>query len=136
MDETSSSIRTNLIRFRNDIEIWRGDDNLSPQRRKILEFTVEAVQILHYGTFICSNFEKIYKRYDFFKQTVKEFRETEKSQLNKVDLVYLNHLYKIPQLIIYKRGYEEQLNKIKANKYLKEEPVKKDTNSANNPDLN
>jgi hypothetical protein len=123
MDETSSSIRTNLIRFRNDIEIWRGDDNLSPQRRKILEFTVEAVQILHYGTFICSNFEKIYKRYDLFKQTLKEFRETNKSNLNKVDLAYLSHLYKIPQLIIFKRGFEDKLNQVKANKHLKEEPV-------------
>ena len=85
---------------------------MSPQRRQILELTVQAVQLLHYGTFLCSNLEKILTRYDFFKATMKEFKQANIDQLNKVDVLYLGYLYKIPKLVLIKRGFLEELKQI------------------------
>jgi len=116
LDENSSTIRKSLIRFRNEMELWRTDENLTTHRKQIIELTIDTINILHYSTFICSNMEKILERYEYFKLNIKDFYKQNLSNINKVDQSYLQYLFKMPKLMLIKRGYLEQLKQIKLNK--------------------
>ena len=135
LDESASTIRKNLIRFRNDIEICRGDENMKPERRQILELTIETVQMLHYATFICSTLEKILNREELLKKNMKKFKEANLTELNRVDIIFLGYLYKIPRLILVKRGFGEELTKLKENKKTQsKETDKTEKENENDPD--
>jgi hypothetical protein len=132
LDENSSTIKKSLIRFRNEMELWRTDENLTAHRKQIIELTIETVNILHYATFICSSLEKILERYEYFKLNIKEFYKENLSNINKVDQSYLEYLFKIPKLMLIKRGFLEQLKQIKLNKKISTIDANSPTND---PDL-
>lgn len=135
LDETSSTIRKNLIRLRNELVLWQQDKNMSMQRKQMIELSIEMINLLHYATFLCSNLDKIQLKFDSFKKNIKHFKETSLNNLNKVDIIYIGYLYKIPTLIIIKRGFLEEVQRRKAEKAASNEPNTQSNDVNNDPDL-
>ena len=111
IDETAT-IRKSLMQFRKDLEIWKSDENLNEYRSQMIELTIELVNLYLYCTVCCTRLSSIYKRYELLKSNIKEFKETNFKSLNKVDQSYVGFLFKLPKLIIIKRGFLEDLKKL------------------------
>lgn len=129
IDETNM-IRKNLIRLRNELELWRTDENLPLHRKQLIDLTIEIINLTYYGTFFCSSLDKIMLKTNQFKVNIREIKDTNSSYWNKVDTTFIYYLYKLPMLIIIKRGLLDEFKKRKQAKIenLNNEPV----NEANN----
>ncbi len=113
LDETPT-LRKNLISLRKDLELWKTENqNENETRAQLIELTIELVNLFHYCTLLCNNFNSIYKRYKLIKANIIKFKENNNKSLNRVDKTYVGYLFKMPKLIIIKRGYLDMLNEQK-----------------------
>jgi hypothetical protein len=123
--DNSASLRPNLIRFRNELELYKSTsglgDNDTPQSR-MLELLIQVVNLLHYGTFYCFSLEVFDERYATVKLEFEYFRDLIRTntspQLNEVDKHFLSILYKVPKLMKIKLGYKKAKRESRLNEEL------------------
>ena len=104
-----NSMRKSLIKFRNELELWKMDGNLVEHRLKMIELTIELLSLLHYSTLFCTKLKSIEQRYEDFKRSGKDFKSNYHFKLDKLDKLYLSVLFKMPKLMFVKRGFIDAL---------------------------
>jgi hypothetical protein len=118
--DKNAGLRQNLIRFRNELELYKRVLE-NETRARMIELAIQVVNVLHYGTFYCFNFktydervEKIKLEFEYFKDLI----HTSPLLVTPVDKFFLGVLYKIPKLMKIKLGYKKVKRESKINEEL------------------
>jgi hypothetical protein len=113
--DNRSNMRRNLIQLRTELELFKVNievqDDLSETRSNIIELSIQVVNLLHYGTFFCSNAKTYDERLNRLKQEFEYFKEISKSNpdiLKTIDKFFLSILYKLPKLMKIKLGHKKK----------------------------
>lgn len=122
------NLRKNLIRFRNELELYKSkseNNAMSETRVKIVELTIQTVGLLHYGTLLCTNKEKFEQACVEIKNEFQTFKDWIKStdlpDMTYVDKYFLLILYKFPKLMKVKRGFNQIVDYSSLNRAYEEE---------------
>lgn len=110
--ETDSGLRSNLIRFRNELELYKNNQELSETRKRLIELSIQTASLVHYGTLYCTSKNKFENKSNEIKeefQTFKDWLKANKTtlKLNTIEKFYVSYLYKIPKLMKVKRGFKK-----------------------------
>jgi hypothetical protein len=118
--DSSSNLRQNLVRFRNELELFKVNlrSNSNDTKPRMIELAIQVVNVLHYGTFYCFDVKTYDERVETIKLEFEYFKElirTSPLLVSNVDKFYLGVLYKMPKLMKIKLGYKKTKRDSKIN---------------------
>lgn len=110
--ETDSDFRSSLIRFRNELELYKNNQDLSETRQRLVELSIQTIGLVHYGTLYCTSKNKFEIKCNGLKDEFQAFKDWLKAnkttlKLNTIEKFYVSYLYKIPKLMKIKRGFKK-----------------------------
>ncbi|CAF0725637.1 unnamed protein product [Brachionus calyciflorus] len=110
--ENDSGLRSNLIRFRNELELYKQNTDLDEIRLRLIELNIQTINVIHYGTLYCTSKVKFDNKATQLKDEFQAFKEWTKENrasinLNKIEKFYVSYLYRIPKLMKVKRGFKK-----------------------------
>ncbi|RNA40708.1 hypothetical protein BpHYR1_037126 [Brachionus plicatilis] len=110
--ETDSGLRSNLLRFRNELEMYKSNQEPSETRQRLIELSIQTASLVHYGTLYCTSKNNFESKCNGLKDEFQAFKDWLKAnrtalKLNTVEKFYVSYLYKIPKLMKVKRGFKK-----------------------------
>lgn len=114
--ENDSGLRSNLIQFRNELELYKTSKEMNETRQRLIELSIQTITLIHYGTLYCTSRIKFDMRASSLKEEYQLFKEWIKSNkstvsLSSIEKFYVSYLYKIPKLMKIKRGFKKSDSK-------------------------